>query len=355
MIIIEQDSKVEKLYKKAIEKAKAEIGKKHNRLLITDIDYEKTRDSYLNGAYRRVYVKTICDCGNIPVSNQLSSIKSGHIKSCGCLKFNNPLILKDLTGKKFGRLTVIERDVARDKNNSRKGNAHWLCKCDCGNPKLSSVVGYQLISGHTLSCGCYASEQVAKRNKKYSTKTNDFVVNEDGSIVILDDNDNKCTIDAEDYEILKRWYWRKISKRGDINKGYWVTNVKKEDKYNKSILMLHQVVAEIKYGEYDSSKSVPDHLSRDTDDNRKKNITLKSIQDNSHNRGLSIANSSGKTGVCFIKSKNKWNASITVNYKTIHLGDFSDFNDAVKARKEAEVKHGFTCDENVSVYDEVAR
>lgn len=355
MIIIKQDLKAEELYKKAIEKAKIEIGKKYNRLLITDIDYKRTYDSYLNGTYRRVYVKTKCDCGNIPASNQLPAIKSGHIKSCGCLKFNNPLILKDLTGRKFGRLTVVKRDITRDKSESKKGNAHWLCKCDCGNPNLSSVTGYQLTSGRTLSCGCYASEQVAKRNIKYSTKANEFVIDKDNSAIIIDDNGNKCIIDAEDYGVLRQWYWRKIPKRGDISKGYWATNVKKSDKYNKSMLMLHQVVAEIKYGEYNTSNFVPDHLSRNTDDNRKKNIVLKSNQDNSHNRGLSVANSSGKTGVSFVKSKNKWNASITVNYKTIYLGDFSSFNDAVNARKEAEIEYGFTCDENVGDYDEVAR
>jgi len=159
-------------------------------------------------------------------------------------------------------------------------------------------------------------------------------------------------IDKADYEIIKNWYWRKINKRGNINKGYWITNVKEDDKYNKSVLMIHQVIAEIKYGEYESSTSIPDHLSRDTDDNRKCNIVLKSNQKNSHNRGLSKTNTSGKTGVSFNKSKSMWTAYITVNYKTVFLGDFNNFDDAVKARKEAEKKYGFTCDDIVADYDE---
>lgn len=53
----------------------------------------------------------------------------------------------------------------------------------------------------------------------------------------------------------------------------------------------------------------------------------------------------------FNKQKNLWTAYITVNYKTIHLGDFKDFDEAVKIRKEAEEKYGFTCDENVAAYD----
>lgn len=55
----------------------------------------------------------------------------------------------DITGQRFGRLTVVERDM-----NRRGGNAYWLCKCDCGNPTLRSVRGVDLRAGKTTSCGC---------------------------------------------------------------------------------------------------------------------------------------------------------------------------------------------------------
>ena len=115
--------------------------------------------------------------------------------------------------------------------------------------------------------------------------------------------------------------------------------------------MLHQVVAEIKYGEYDTKKQMPDHLSRNTNDNRKCNIILKSNMKNTHNRSKSIVNSSGKTGVSFSLQKNKWTAYITVNYKTIYLGQFSTFEEAVQKRRKAEEEYGFTCDEQVADYD----
>lgn len=344
-------------YNKAIEKAKLEIGKKYNQLTITDIDYEKSYDSYFNKPYHRIYVKTKCDCGVIPSSNRLSAIQCGHIKSCGCLKFNNPLVIEDLTGKKFGRLTVLGRDLKHDEEKRKNGvltNVHWLCKCDCGNPQIKSVSGCLLKTGHTQSCGCYASEQIAKRNKKYSSKINKFIDNDDNTYYLLDDNDNKCLIDKEDYDVVKRWYWRKVDKRGNINKGYWITNVKIDDKYNKSILGIHQLIAEIKYGEYESSKLMPDHLSRNTDDNRKCNIILKSNQKNTHNRGLSKANTSGKTGVSFMQDRNMWCAYITINYKTKILGYFSQYEEAVKVRKEAEKKYNFTCDDIVASYDKEA-
>lgn len=59
--------------------------------------------------------------------------------------------LKDITGQKFGRLTVIQK-VRRD-NDTR---AYWLCKCTCGNEKI--VSGKNLRSGATVSCGCRMRE-----------------------------------------------------------------------------------------------------------------------------------------------------------------------------------------------------
>lgn len=58
-----------------------------------------------------------------------------------------------------------------------------------------------------------------------------------------------------------------------------------------------------------------------------------------------------QTGVSYNKEKNMWIAYITVNYKTKYLGDYTDFNDAVNVRKEAEKKYGFTCDDIVADYD----
>lgn len=66
--------------------------------------------------------------------------------------------LKDLRGRKFGRLTVIERDLSPQKTNRIR--TKWLCKCDCGN--ICSVVSTDLLNGHTNSCGCYHKDQARK-------------------------------------------------------------------------------------------------------------------------------------------------------------------------------------------------
>lgn len=58
----------------------------------------------------------------------------------------------DLTGKKFGRLTVIGLD---DERSSRR--TYFWCKCDCGN--IKSVRSDSLLSGKIRSCGCLKKEQ----------------------------------------------------------------------------------------------------------------------------------------------------------------------------------------------------
>lgn len=71
----------------------------------------------------------------------------------------------DLTGQRFGRLTVIERAP----NNGRR--TMWLCKCDCGNEKI--IRQEDLHSGKTVSCGCYLHERITKHglceSSTYST------------------------------------------------------------------------------------------------------------------------------------------------------------------------------------------
>ena len=57
----------------------------------------------------------------------------------------------DLTGRKFGRLTVIERSYP-----NRNEGTVWLCKCECGTEKI--IRGHSLRRGLTKSCGCLLKE-----------------------------------------------------------------------------------------------------------------------------------------------------------------------------------------------------
>ncbi len=66
--------------------------------------------------------------------------------------------MEDLTGKVFGKLTVLE--LAEWKS----GTSYWLCRCECGNE--TKVRYAYLISGHTKSCGCLQNS-IIKTNMKF--------------------------------------------------------------------------------------------------------------------------------------------------------------------------------------------
>lgn len=66
----------------------------------------------------------------------------------------------DLTGQRFGRLTVV--GIAERLNGQR---VKWICRCDCGNNAI--VSGTHLKSGHTISCGCYKIEKTKEVNGKH--------------------------------------------------------------------------------------------------------------------------------------------------------------------------------------------
>ena len=74
----------------------------------------------------------------------------------------------DLTGQRFGRLTVIERsDIIK---RSGKRETAFLCKCGCG--KECVVMAYNLKNGHTQSCSCLSlKKRVAARTTHHETGT----------------------------------------------------------------------------------------------------------------------------------------------------------------------------------------
>jgi len=84
-----------------------------------------------------------------------------------------------------------------------------------------------------------------------------------------------------------------------------------------------------------------DHINHKRDDDRWCNLREVTKSENHHNESLAKNNTSGVIGVREVNRRSKWRASITVNGKKIELGSYLRFNDAVAARKEAEMEHGF--------------
>ena len=62
--------------------------------------------------------------------------------------------IKNLIGQRFGKLTVIERDLSK-----KGGAAYWICKCDCGN--IISARG-QSLREYKIDCGCGLSDRLSK-------------------------------------------------------------------------------------------------------------------------------------------------------------------------------------------------
>lgn len=94
--------------------------------------------------------KCQCDCGNETIVFG-DALRGGTTKSCGCLRHQESPRIIDMSGMKFGMLTVIA------KSQSINGEAAWRCKCDCGNEII--VRGYCLRSSSTISCGCFSQSK----------------------------------------------------------------------------------------------------------------------------------------------------------------------------------------------------
>lgn len=91
-----------------------------------------------------------CDCGN-QIEAQFSKIADNVNQNCGCEKKER--VLLDLTGERYGNLSVISRAERRKSYSKKTGTAwFWLCLCDCGNTK--KIIASSLRSGKTKSCGC---------------------------------------------------------------------------------------------------------------------------------------------------------------------------------------------------------
>lgn len=99
-----------------------------------------------------------CECGNI-VSVKSYSLRSGITKSCGCFNKeinSRPKEITYMVGRKFGKLTVLERYGTHITKGGQK-KPTWLCRCDCGNEKIAT--SQDLKSGHVKSCGCMSTKQ----------------------------------------------------------------------------------------------------------------------------------------------------------------------------------------------------
>ena len=145
--------------------------------------------------------------------------------------------------------------------------------------------------------------------------------------------------DVLDYCPETGWFTRKATGfiAGGVNPvlGYVQISVFGERHYGHRLAWLHV------HGRWPSGNI--DHINGCRSDNRISNLRECNQEQNGQNRGPQRNNSSGYKGVKWHKGAKKWAAAIKANGKHIHLGLFTDKEDAAKARKEAEIQfHEFS-------------
>lgn len=103
--------------------------------------------------------------------------------------------------------------------------------------------------------------------------------------------------------------------------------------------LTHRVIVAMALGSWPDGEI--DHINGDKSDNRLSNLRVVDRVTNSQNQARSARNTSGVTGVHRLRRSGLWLASIRVDGRSVRLGQFADFSEAVSARKRAEAEAGF--------------
>ena len=84
-----------------------------------------------------------------------------------------------------------------------------------------------------------------------------------------------------------------------------------------------------------------DHINHNPFDNRIENLREVTLQENQKNRSKNKNNTSGVTGIYWIESRKRWRVSISNAGKNNFIGNFKIKEDAIEARKQAEIELGY--------------
>lgn len=208
------------------------------------------------------YWRCSCSCGRSDCLKEKEilgeSLLNGITISCGAvgkenLKIGQGLNFQDLTGQRFGKLTVIKR-VENKTLSSNSVVVQWECKCDCGN--ITNVLASNLRTGNTQSCGlCGVNshgnskiEKLLKENNiafqrefKFSDCKDHYPLPFD--FCVFDKNDNKYLIEYDGKQ------------HSDENSFFYTNKVKEHDKMKSEYCKKNNIpLIRIPYTQYDNLK-----------------------------------------------------------------------------------------------------
>lgn len=237
----------------------------------------------------------------------------------------------DMTGwimKEHGvpnsKLTVIEQAEDYISPNGTK-YIQWFCECSCENHNKIIATGSNIRQGYTLSCGCLR-KGINKKYNPYEIRVDD---NGNEFCVGFTSDGSEFWFDKEDSEIVGKYCW------AYNDYGYLLAYDSESGKH----IRLHRLVMRAEGTDLEVNHKNHPPRNEHKKDNRKSNLEIVTRSQNNMNSSLSKNNTSGVTGVSWDKHYKKWRAKITINYKRIELGLFINKEDAIKARKEAEIKY----------------
>ena len=184
----------------------------------------------------------------------------------------------------------------------------------------SNQYGRTLCNKHYL--------QLNQRGKIYRSmyEPNEIKEKDNYALIFLYNRGGKkvaeTKIDKGDIELVKEYKWSLNSE------GYVINNTNK--------IFLHRLILGIA-DEEPSYDRVTDHINRDGLDNRRANLRIVPQELNAVNKSIRSNNTSGVTGVSFYHGR--WHAELKFKGERVFRKSFENKKDAIKARKEAEVKY----------------
>ena len=230
--------------------------------------------------HRKVLCK--CDCGSVREYFKYN-LTRGITTTCRDCSYKNRLSIKDTTGKRFGKLVVIKE----------LGRGKVLCKCDCGS--VREYFKYNLTRGLTTVCRSCSY----KNRPSYNVK--DMTGKKFGKLVVIKElGRGRVLCQCE------------CGNQKEINKGHLL---------NGDIVSCGCTLRET------GTKNMAPYFFDKT--------MIAKIRSNK----ASKRSTTGIKGVSFHKSRGRFSASIGCQGKKIYLGTFKTLEEAVAARKAAEEKY----------------